>query len=215
MALSVPRRAIACLAAVGLTTVAGSAAPANESRAPTLPQLIGQKLVVRMDGTSPSASLLARVRLGQVGGVIVHRWNFDSPADLRAITRRLQRAAASGRQPPLLIGVDQEGGQVKTVRWIPPDTLPSAAGSAGLGWDRAQAGRGHRRCPARARDQHRLRPGRGRARFDSVVPLSAGPNLVVPRPQDRAALGLVRHRARPRRRARVDEAFSRDRAGSA
>jgi beta-N-acetylhexosaminidase len=114
-------------------TLTGSAAPAGVSRAPTLPQLIGQKLVVRMDGTTPSRSLLARARLGQIGGVIVHRRNFDSPAGLRAVTGKVQLAAASGGQPPLLIAVDQEGGPVKTVSWIPPTLSPRQMGAEGSG----------------------------------------------------------------------------------
>jgi beta-N-acetylhexosaminidase len=113
--------------------LSGSAAPAHESQAPTLQQLIGQKLVVRMDGTRPSASLLARARRGQIAGVIVHRNNFTSPAGLRAVTRRLQRAASLGGQPPVLIAVDQEGGPVKTVSWIPPTLSPAQMGALGSG----------------------------------------------------------------------------------
>ena len=126
-------RALGFLAAVGLTAMPGSAAPANGSVAPTLQQLIGQKLVVRMHGTKPSASLLVRARLGQIGGVIVHRKNFTTAFGLRAITGRLQRAATSGGQPPLLIAVDQEGGPVKTVSWIPPTLSPRQMGALGSG----------------------------------------------------------------------------------
>ena len=128
-----PRLSVAFLAAIGLVTLSGSAAPASGSRAPTLQQLIGQKLVVRMDGTRPSTSLLARARLGQIGGVIIHRKGFDSRAGLRAITGKLQRAASSGGQPPLLIAVDQEGGPVKTVSWIPPTLSPAQMGALGSG----------------------------------------------------------------------------------
>jgi beta-N-acetylhexosaminidase len=135
-----PRLSVAFLAAIGLATLSGSAAPASGSRPPTLQQLIGQKLVVRMDGTRPSTSLLARARLGQIGGVIIHRKNVDSRASLRAITGKLQRAAASGRQPPLLIGVDQEGGPVKTVPWVPPTLSPAQMGALGSG--RAAANQG-------------------------------------------------------------------------
>jgi beta-N-acetylhexosaminidase len=96
--------AAACLA---LVLVAG-AAPARESAAPTLAELVGQKLVVTMNGSTPSASLLRRVRRGDVGGVIVHGFNFRTSVGLRRITRTLQAAAASGGRPKLLIAVDQE-----------------------------------------------------------------------------------------------------------
>ena len=105
-------------------TVVGGASPAATASQPTLAELVGQKLVVSMTGTSPSASLLARARRGDIGGVIVHRFNFSSAAQLRSIAGALQRAAASGGQPPLLIAVDQEGGSVKTIPWLPPVRAP-------------------------------------------------------------------------------------------
>jgi len=107
------------LAVLVLLLVVGVASGRSASE-PALGRLIGQKLVVRMDGTAPSRSLLARARFGQIGGVIIHSFNFHSAADLRRSTRELQQAAAAGGQPPLLIGVDQEGGSVKTVAWIRP-----------------------------------------------------------------------------------------------
>ena len=70
---------------------------------------------------------------GTVGpdrGVIVHQDNLSSAAALRSLTRRLQQAAAAGGQPPLLIGVDQEGGSVKTVSWSRPRARPVKGRSA-------------------------------------------------------------------------------------
>jgi beta-N-acetylhexosaminidase len=116
-----------CLVVLALVVPASPAAPAS---APTLFQLVGQKLVVSMSGTTPSASLLTRARRGEIGGVIVHRFNFSSSAQLRAIAGALQRAAASGGQPRLLIAVDQEGGKVKTIPWLPPVRSPGRVRSA-------------------------------------------------------------------------------------
>jgi beta-N-acetylhexosaminidase len=118
--------AAAVVAALAAGVAAG--APAHDAAAPTLAQLVGQKLVVSMNGTAPSASLLRRVRRGGVGGVIVHRFNFASAAQLRRITRTLQAAAAAAGQPRLLIAVDQEGGDVKTVSWAPPSVVPARMG---------------------------------------------------------------------------------------
>ena len=106
-----------------LAVAAVSAAIAAPS--PTLAQLVGQKLVVRMDGTAPSASLLARARRGEIGGVILFRFNVTSPAELRSATRALQRAAERGGRPRLLIAVDQEGGSVRTVPFAPPGAAPA------------------------------------------------------------------------------------------
>ena len=115
----------------GVVLVAALAAVGPSGPAPPeLKGLVGQKLVVRMDGTTPSASLLARARRGQIGGVILFRFNFSSAAQLRSSTRALQRAAAEGGRPRLLIAVDQEGGPVTTVAWAQPTLPPGRMGSA-------------------------------------------------------------------------------------
>src|SRR3954451_8520741 len=113
---------ICLLCAVSL---AGGAERARTAAEPTLLQLVGQKLVISMSGTTPSASLLARARRGDIGGVIVHSFNFSTPAQLRSIAQTLQRAAAAGGHPRLLIGVDQEGGSVKTIPSLPPVRAPA------------------------------------------------------------------------------------------
>ena len=124
------RFAVAVLALVGLLSIAPVSAPA--SAAPSLQHLIGQKLVVSMEGHTPSPSLLDRARRGRIGGVLIHGWNFSSSTQLRSIANELQQAAAQGGQPPLLIAVDQEGGQVKTVSWIPPTLSPPQMGSSDI-----------------------------------------------------------------------------------
>jgi beta-N-acetylhexosaminidase len=108
---------------------AAAADPAEA--APALQRLIGEKLVVSMDGTTPSASLLDRARRGRIGGVIIHGYNFSTASQLRTIAAKLQQAAADGGRPKLLIAVDQEGGSVKTVSWIPPTLSPPQMGSIG------------------------------------------------------------------------------------
>src|SRR4029077_17038906 len=125
------RRALTLAAVAGLLVGAAGASPA-QSPPPTLAQLVGQKLVVTMNGTSPSPSLLARARRGEIGGVIVHAFNFSTAAQLRSISRRLQAPAAAGGQPRLLVAVDQEGGSVKTVPWIAPTVAPPRTGSVGV-----------------------------------------------------------------------------------
>jgi beta-N-acetylhexosaminidase len=120
------RFAAAALATVGLLSIA----PASAVAAPSVQHLIGQKLVVSMEGHTPSSSLLDRARRGRIGGVLIHGWNFSSSTQLRSIANELQQAAAQGGQPPLLIAVDQEGGQVKTVSWIPPTLSPPQMGSS-------------------------------------------------------------------------------------
>ena len=106
----------------------GAADSPSDAAVPALAQLVGQKLVVRVDGGGLSASLLARARKGEIGGVIVHRSNFSSPSQLLALAQSLQHAAAAAGRPKLLVAVDQEGGPVKTIPWIAPTRSPTQLG---------------------------------------------------------------------------------------
>jgi beta-N-acetylhexosaminidase len=117
------------LLGVGLL-VPGPITPAAAST-PTDAQLIGQKLMVAMSGTTPSADLLARIKAGQVGGVILFGSNIVSAAQLRSLTNALRAAAAAGGQPPLLISTDQEGGSVKRLPWAAPTLSPPQMGALG------------------------------------------------------------------------------------
>lgn len=71
-------------------------------------------IVARFAGREPSRFFLARIKSGQIGGVILFADNLSgSLAATRALTRRLQRVALRGGNPPLLIMTDQEGGSVR------------------------------------------------------------------------------------------------------
>ncbi|MEA2619557.1 MAG: beta-N-acetylhexosaminidase, partial [Chloroflexota bacterium] len=117
-------------AASSATTMASTAALATTT-GPTLAQMVGQKLVVAMEGLTPSADLLGRIRRGEVGGVILFGSNISTRAALIALTGKLRAAAAAGGQPRLLIGVDQEGGSVKRIPWAPPTLSPPQMGRIG------------------------------------------------------------------------------------
>ena len=115
--------------AAGLTPTRTSTTTAATAATPTLAQLIGQKLVVRMDGTTPSPSLLGRIERGEVGGIILFGFNITTKAALIALTAELQATAEAGGQPPLLIAVDQEGGSIKRIPWAPPTLSTRHMGS--------------------------------------------------------------------------------------
>jgi beta-N-acetylhexosaminidase len=116
---------------------AGPLGPSSSPRrvttggSPTLGQMIGQKLIVRMEGPTPSSDLLGRIGRGEVGGVILFAPNITSAEALAALTERLHGAATAGGQPPLLIAVDQEGGPIKRIRWAPPTMSPPDMGRSG------------------------------------------------------------------------------------
>ncbi len=119
--------------AASAAPLAPSASPRHVTVAgsPTLGQMIGQKLMVRMEGATPSADLLGRIGRGEVGGVILFGENITTANALIALTKKLHAAAAAGGQPPLLIAVDQEGGPIKRIPWAPPTISPPAMGTSG------------------------------------------------------------------------------------
>lgn len=102
------------------TAVSAAARPAS---GPTLAQLAGAHIVIRMRGPVPSAALLARIKHGQVGGVVLFS-NTIPPGGPLPLVRQLQAAAHAGGQPPILIAIDQEGGGVKRLPG-PPTEAPS------------------------------------------------------------------------------------------
>lgn len=118
------RRVAAVLALAGAAAWASAAAvPARP--AVSLARLAGETVMSPLTGP-PSVTFLARVRAGELGGVIlVGRWR--SSAAMAAVTRQLQAAACSAGEP-LLIGVDQEGGVVRRLPWAAPFDTPAALG---------------------------------------------------------------------------------------
>ena len=109
--------------------VAAVAAPAALAAAP------GATIVSALAGP-PKASFLARIRAGELGGVIlVGRW---SPAELSAATARIHTAGcAAGR--PLLVLVDQEGGFARRLTWAQPRHSEGELGDLGIAATRAEA----------------------------------------------------------------------------
>jgi beta-N-acetylhexosaminidase len=89
-------------------------------------QLAGQHVVIGFSGTTAPKSLRARIHRGELGGVILFGANIRSRSQVRKLTRSLQSARPKGA-PPLLISIDQEGGQVKRLSGAP------ALSAAGMG----------------------------------------------------------------------------------
>ncbi len=123
--------ALAAIATVtAITTGPAGPFPAQVAAAsrPSDSRLVGQKLIVAMEGTTASPRLLARIRAGEVGGVILFGSNVTSAGQLAALTGELRAAAAEGGQPPLLVATDQEGGSVKRLPWAAPSLAPPQMG---------------------------------------------------------------------------------------
>jgi beta-N-acetylhexosaminidase len=81
-----------------------------------LPRAVGQLLVSSFDGTNVPEYIRRRLREGQTAGVILFGQNATTRADFRRLGRALQRAARGGA----LVAVDQEGGEIRTLRFARP-----------------------------------------------------------------------------------------------
>ena len=109
-----------------------SAAPAPARPRLTDAQLAGQRVIYSYPGLTPPRALLRAIRRGEAAGVIFFAGNISSPAQLAAVSGRLQRADASRRNPvraPLLLMADQEGGIVRRLPG-PPDLSEQQIGQS-------------------------------------------------------------------------------------
>ena len=121
------RLGVVVVLVLGLWSSIGAAVPAALAP-PTVRELVGQRFVIAMNGTSPSPALLGRVRRGEIGGVILFGSNIENRAQLRRLTAALQEAARDAGRPPLMIATDQEGGRVRRLPWAGPVPSTTALG---------------------------------------------------------------------------------------
>jgi beta-N-acetylhexosaminidase len=113
-----------------------------------LPRLAGQRMVIGLTGTSVPAGVERAIREGNVAGVILFAGNFPTRAVGRRLISQLQAIQRPpGLRAPLLIMVDQEGGQVKRLSGA-PNASAAEMGARGAGFSREQG----RRTAANLRD---------------------------------------------------------------
>ena len=117
--------ALVCLAVGAFAfgaTLGDGAAPPEPGVAETLPlgQLAGERIVVGLNGTAVSPQLHSAILEGRIAGVVLFAGNFPSRAAGRRLVAQLQAIPRPTKlRRPLLIMVDQEGGQVKRVSGAP------------------------------------------------------------------------------------------------
>jgi beta-N-acetylhexosaminidase len=135
-------------AAVGLASGIALGAAPGERRAAKVEvsmarllspsQLAGERLVAGVSGTAVSPSLRAAIHAGELAGVVLFAESFPSRSAGRRLVRELQ---AIPRPPalraPLLVMVDQEGGQVARVSG-PPSASAEEMGERGAAFSRRQ-----------------------------------------------------------------------------
>jgi beta-N-acetylhexosaminidase len=147
------RRGVALAALLALAAGAfafgaslGDGAAPRERRplaASTLPlgRLAGERIVVGLEGTGVPPTLRAAIHQGGVAGVVLFAGSFPTRAAGRGLIASLQ---AIPRPPhlrdPLLIMVDQEGGEVKRVSGA-PSASAREMGERGAAFSREQGQR--------------------------------------------------------------------------
>ena len=100
-------------------------------------EMVGQMFVVSVGGTEPDYYVEKMVRERNIGGVILFGHNMKSEGQVRSLTDSLQELSLRTEPAvPLLVAVDQEGGQVASVPWVAPQP---AAAKVGRGGDPAKA----------------------------------------------------------------------------
>ncbi|MGQ9920287.1 MAG: beta-N-acetylhexosaminidase [Desulfobacca sp.] len=152
-----------------------------------LADLIGQKLVLGIPGTSLTPEIIQHFRDLRAGGLILYRRNFVSPSQVRALITVLEEAL--GRR--LLVLVDHEGGRVIMFGagvTVFPDNL--AVGTAG------QVAYARQQGEIEARELRRLGVDVNLAPVLDVLTEAYSPNIGIRSygqdPQKVAALGCAR-----------------------
>lgn len=133
---------------VALGNDPSSEADANVAGTLSLKQLAGERIVVGLGGTSISPGLRAAIHRGEVAGIVLFADNFPSRAAGKRLITRLQGIPRPPKlRSPLLIMIDQEGGEVKRVRGAPTASAREM-GARGAGFSTLQG----RRTAANLRD---------------------------------------------------------------
>jgi beta-N-acetylhexosaminidase len=119
-------------------------AKGEPSLASTLPPklLAGERIVAGVNGTSVSEGLRDAIHEGRVAGVVLFAGNFPTRAAGKRLIARLQGIPRPPklRDHPLLVMVDQEGGQVKRLSGAPTASA-ATMGARGPAFSREQGKR--------------------------------------------------------------------------
>jgi beta-N-acetylhexosaminidase len=103
----------------------------------TLRQKVGQLITVEIPEARLTPQIARFIRHCHPGGVAVFGRNLAGPWATAQLISDLQGVAAAAGDAPLLIGIDQEGGQVSRLRYpaveLPSNMACNAAGGAAAG----------------------------------------------------------------------------------
>jgi beta-N-acetylhexosaminidase len=100
--------------------------------------LAGQRIVAGFSGVEAPMAVVLMIRRGELAGVILFAENLPNRAAGDRLVRRLQAIPRPpGLREPLLVMVDQEGGQVKRIGGAPAGSA-ARMGAAGAAFSRSQ-----------------------------------------------------------------------------
>jgi beta-N-acetylhexosaminidase len=119
--------AVALILVIALIVAVSGGGDGGTQQTIGLKRLVGQTIVAKLGKRGADQELLRRIRRGRVGGLLAFPRNAQS---LRADVQELQAVAEQGDNPPLLVLIDQEGGDVKRLPEGPPDRSPQQLGAA-------------------------------------------------------------------------------------
>ena len=116
---------VVLVAFAAVTLVAAASSPKRRPNASlvnslTAPELAGQRVIYSYSGLTPPSTLIARIKAGEAAGVIFFANNVSSDAQIKGVVAGLQAdAMQSPVKLPLLMMVDQEGGEVRRLSGQP------------------------------------------------------------------------------------------------
>ena len=95
-------------------------------------EMVGQMFVVSVGGTEPDYYIEKMVRERNIGGVILFGHNMEGEDQVEALTGSLQRLSMQTEPAvPLLVAVDQEGGDIASAPWVSAQPAAAEVGSRG------------------------------------------------------------------------------------
>ncbi len=82
----------------------------------SIEQLAGQRLMVGFEGKRFNPDVKFLIRDLRVGAIILFSQNIETPDQVKNLCEAIQEYARANNQPPLIIAIDQEGGQVARLK---------------------------------------------------------------------------------------------------
>jgi beta-N-acetylhexosaminidase len=98
----------------------------------SLGQMVGQMFVISVSGTEPDYYVNKMIRERNIGGVLLFGNNMKSEEQTEALTGALQELSMRTEPSiPLLVAVDQEGGEISSAPWVAPQPAAARVGARG------------------------------------------------------------------------------------